>query len=113
MSPFNLGLVVLASALFVAAAGCAKLHALAPAWPRLLGALALYTAGNLVVIRVVREVGLGLAMSVSAVVQLIVVNLLAVAVFRERLTGPQYLGVALGVVAVTLIMLPTGSGRGR
>ncbi len=112
MSPFNLGLVVLASALFVAAAGCAKLHALAPAWPRLLGALALYTAGNLVVIRVVREVGLGLAMSVSAVVQLIVVNLLAVAVFRERLTGPQWLGMALGVAAVALIALSPG-GRGR
>ena len=30
-----------------------------PAWPRLAGNLALYTAGNLVVIRVLREVGLG------------------------------------------------------
>lgn len=113
MSPTSLWLVVLASTLFVAAAGCAKLYALAPAWPRLVGALLLYTAGNLVVIRVVREVGLGLAMSVSAVIQLIVVNLLAVTVFRERLTGPQYLGVALGLVAVALITLPTGSGRGR
>lgn len=111
MSPTKLGLVVLAAALFVAAAGCTKLHALAPTWPRLLGALALYTAGNLVVIRIVREVGLGLAMSVSTVAQLIVVNLLAVVVFGERLTGPQYLGVALGVVAVALIALPS-SGRG-
>ena len=112
MSPINLGLVILAAGIFVGAAACAKLHALTPGWPYLVGVLALYTAGNLVVIRVVREVGLGLAMSVSTVAQLIVVNLLAVVVFRERLTGPQYLGVLLGVVAVALIGLPTDS-RGR
>ena len=28
-----------------------------------------------------------------------------VMVFRERLSGPQYVGVALGVVAVVLMML--------
>lgn len=98
--------------LFVGAAACAKLHALAPAWPPLLGALALYTAGNLVLIRVVRVAGLGLAMSVSSVIQLIVVNLLAVVIFRERLTVTQYLGIALGVAAVALIVLPASS-RGR
>ena len=106
MSSINLGLVVVAALIFVAAATCAKLHVLEPAWWRLGGALALYTAGNLVVIRVLRDVGLGLAMSLSTVVQLIVVNLLAVMVFRERLTGAQYAGVALGVVAVVLMMLP-------
>jgi small multidrug resistance pump len=106
VSPINLGLVVLAAFMFVGAAACAKLHVLEPAWWRLGGALVLYTAGNLVVIRVLREVGLGLAMSLSTVVQLVVVNLLAVMVFRERLSGPQYVGVALGVVAVVLMMLP-------
>jgi small multidrug resistance pump len=89
VAPINLALVVLAAAIFVAAAACAKLHAVTPGWPYLSSELALYAAGNLVIIRVVREVGLGLAMSVSTVVQLIVVNLLAVVVFRERLTGPQ------------------------
>lgn len=106
MSPGNFLLVILAAVVFVAAAGCAKLYVLEPAWSRLLGALALYTVGNLMVIRVLREVGLGLAMSVSTVVQLIVVNLMAVLLFRERLTGPQYVGVALGVAAVALMMLP-------
>lgn len=106
MSPTNLGLVVLAAAVFVGAAACAKFYAQDPAWWRLGAALALYTVGNLLVIRVLREVGLGLAMSVSTVVQLIVVNLLAVVIFRERLTGPQYVGVALGVAAVVLMMLP-------
>lgn len=106
MSPANFLLVVLAAIVFVAAAACAKLYVLTPAWPRLLSALALYTIGNLVVIRVLREVGLGLAMSLSTIVQLIVVNLMAVLIFRERLTGPQYLGVALGLAAVALMLLP-------
>jgi len=59
--------------IFVAAAAGAKLYALEPAWWRLGGTtLALYTAGNLVVVRVLREVGLAIAMSLSSVVQLIV-----------------------------------------
>lgn len=112
MSPTNLGLVVLAAGIFVAAGACAKLYALTPDWSRLVMALALYTAGNLVVIRVVREAGLGLTMSVSTVAQLIAINLLAVVVFRERLSGTQYLGILLGIAAVALIVLP-GSGRSR
>lgn len=103
---------MLAAGIFVGAAALAKLHAVTPGWPYLLGALMLYTVGNLVVIRVVRDAGLGLTMSVSTIAQLIVVNLLALVVFRERLTGPQYLGILLGVVAVALIVLPAGS-RGR
>ena len=112
MSFLNVALVLLAAGIFVAAGACAKLYALVPEWPRLIAALALYTAGNLVIIRVVRDAGLGLTMSVSTVVQLVVMNLLAVIVFRERLTGPQYLGVLLGIVAVALIVLPSSS-RGR
>ena len=112
MSPGNFLLVVLGAVIFVAAATCAKLYVLEPAWSRLVGALALYTAGNLVVIRVLREVGLGLAMSLSTIVQLIVVNLMAVLIFRERLTGLQYAGVALGLAAVALMLLPARlSGR--
>ena len=88
MSAANLLLMVLAAAIFVAAAACAKLYALEPGWWRLGGTLALYSVGNLVVLRVLREVGLALAMSLSAVAQLIVVNALAVLIFRERLSGP-------------------------
>ena len=112
MSLANLSLMVLAAVIFVAAAGGAKLYVLEPAWWRLGGMLVLYTAGNLVVVRVLREVGLALAMSLSSVAQLIVVNILAVLIFRERLTGAQYVGVVLGVTAVALMMLsPRGPGR--
>ena len=105
MSLGNLMLMALAGLIFVAAATCAKLYAVDPGWGPLGGTLALYTAGNLVVLRVLREVGLALAMSLSAVIQLIVVNLSAVLVFRERLSGPQYVGLVLGVVAVALMLL--------
>jgi len=96
--------MVLATGIFVAAAACAKLYALEPDWWRLGGTLALYSAGNLVVLRVLREVGLALAMSLSTVSQLIVVNALAVLIFRERLSGPQYVGIVLGVAAVGLMI---------
>ena len=69
MSAVNLLLMVLAAAIFVAAAACAKLYALEPGWWRLGGTLALYSAGNLVVLRVLREVGLALAMVVTLIFQ--------------------------------------------
>ena len=106
MSPLNLTLMLGAAVIFVVASAGAKLYVQAPSWWQLLLVLALYTAGNLVVIRVLRDVGLSRVMSLSTVLQLIVVNLLAVLVFRERLTGMQYLGVGLGVVAVVLMMWP-------
>jgi small multidrug resistance pump len=112
MSLANPSLMVLAAVIFVAAAGGAKLYVLEPAWWRLGGTLVLYTAGNLVVVRVLREVGLALAMSLSFVAQLIAVNFLAALISRERLTGAQYVGVVLGVTAVALMMLsPRGPGR--
>jgi glucose uptake protein len=106
MSPFNLTLMLGAAVIFVTASAGAKIYVQAPSWWRLLVVLALYTAGNLVVIRVLRDVGLSRVMSLSTVLQLIIVNLLAVLVFRERLTGMHYLGVGLGVVAVILMMWP-------
>jgi glucose uptake protein len=57
-------------------------------------------------VRLMREGGLGLAISASAIVQLIVVNIIAVAVFGERLSTPQLAGVGLGVLAMALMMFP-------
>ena len=51
-----------------------------------------------------------LAISASAVVQLVLVNVIAFVVFGERLTFTQMAGVALGIVAMALMMLPA-SGR--
>ncbi len=68
--------------------------------------LGLYCIGNLMMVRLMREGGLGLAISASAIVQLVVVNIIAFAVFGERLSLPQMAGVGLGVVSMALMLFP-------
>ena len=90
--------------IFVGAASSAKAWALSAnniAWLAL--TLALYTLGNLIMLRLIRDVGMGIALSLSAVVQLVAVNLVALAFFGERLTGLQSIGVVLAIIAVALI----------
>ena len=77
----------------------------------LLGALALFCVGNVMMVRLMRESGLALAVSVSSVVQLVLLTLVAILWFGERPGGLQLAGMALGVVAVALIAWPHG-GRG-
>ena len=72
--------------------------------------LALYCVGNLMMVRLMREGGLGLAISASAIAQLLLVNIIAFAVFGERLSGVQLAGVALGFVAMGLMLLPASGG---
>jgi drug/metabolite transporter (DMT)-like permease len=55
---------------------------------------------------VLRANGLGLAISLSAVFQLIAISAMAMLVFGERPTGLQLGGMALGVVAVLMIAWP-------
>lgn len=74
----------------------------------LLGALALFTLGNLMMVRLMRESGLAVAISVSSIVQLVIIGLVAWFVFGERPTGLQIAGMALGVVAVAMIAWPQG-----
>lgn len=75
----------------------------------LFGALALFTLGNLMMVRLMRESGLAMAISVSSIVQLVIIGLVAWFVFGERPTGMQMAGMALGVVAVALIAWPAGA----
>jgi small multidrug resistance pump len=75
----------------------------------LVGALGLFTVGNLMMVRLMRESGLAIAISVSSVAQLLLISLVAFLWFGERPTGIQLLGMALGVVAVTLIAWPQGA----
>ncbi len=75
----------------------------------LLAALVLFSVGNLMMVRLMRESGLAVAISVSSVVQLVLIGLVAWFVFGERPTGLQIAGMALGVVAVAMIAWPTGA----
>ena len=69
-------------------------------------AMALYVIGNLMMIRIMREIGLGPAISVATIAQLILINVVAYAIFGERLAPLQVAGMALGVVSMTLILFP-------
>ena len=98
-----------AMAAFLAAASALRLHAgqAAAVSAPLVAALALYTVGNLMMVRLMREAGgMAAAMSVAAVLQLVLVNLVAILAFGERPAPTQLLGIALGVVATVLILVP-------
>ena len=97
--------------IYLAAAMVAKSWALNPGWGKLVLTLTLYTAGNLIMLRLVREFGMSSAFSLSAVIQLVAVNVIALTWFGEKLTTMQTGGVALAVVAVAMISLGPSLGR--
>lgn len=99
-----------ATAVFVAANGVLKTYAVKGGWPVLVGALLLFCVGNWLMVQVMRANGLGLAIAVSAIFQLVAISLLALVVFGERPTPLQLAGMALGVVAVAMIAWPQGGG---
>jgi small multidrug resistance pump len=99
-----------ASAIFIAAASATRAYISTDNWLWVALSLSLYVAGNLVMIRIMREGGLGLAISISAIAQLILVNVIAFAVFSERMTNVQIGGVALGILAMVLMMWPQKVG---
>ncbi len=92
---------------FIAAASAAKSWTLsANNWALLALTLLLYTIGNLIMLRLIRDMGMGIALSLSGIVQLVAVNLVAVAIFGERLTLQQSIGLAMGLTSVVLILWP-------
>lgn len=93
---------------FVAANGVLKTYAVQGGGWLLAGALALFCLGNTLMVQVMRGSGLGLAISLSAVFQLVAISLMAMVVFGERPTPLQLAGMALGLVAVTMIVWPQG-----
>jgi glucose uptake protein len=98
-----------ATAVFVAANGVLKTYAVKGGWPVLVGALLLFCVGNWLMVQVMKANGLGLAIALSAIFQLLAISLMAIVVFGERPTGLQLSGMALGCVAVAMIAWPTGA----
>ncbi|MGB3500513.1 MAG: hypothetical protein WBA44_02740 [Mesorhizobium sp.] len=99
---FQLGL---STVIFLLAATMAKYWALGPTLWKLLVTLALYTGGNLIMLRLVREFGMSTAFSLSAVIQLVAVNVIALVFFSERLAPIQSIGLGLAIISVVLITL--------
>lgn len=94
------------TAVFVAANAALKTYALQGGIWVLVGALALFCLGNTLMVQVMRGNGLGVAIALSVVFQLVAITVMAVVVFGERPTGLQLAGMALGVVAVLMIAWP-------
>lgn len=94
-----------ACAIFIVAASSAKAWALSPSPWKILQTMALYTAGNLLMLRLVRDLGMATAFSISAVLQLLAVNAIAILVYGERVGAVEGAGLVLAVVAVALITL--------
>lgn len=106
MTPASIALLSASTVAFLAAASSAKAWALSQnSWFWLVLTLALYTLGNLIMLRLIRDVGMGIALSLSAIVQLVAVNVIALAVFGERLSPIQSAGIALAILAVAMITL--------
>ena len=91
---------------FLAASSALKWHVGNGGLKALVVALVLYTLGNLMMVRLVRESGMGVAISVSAVLQLLLANAIAFGFFNERPSLTQLAGIGLGIVAVALILIP-------
>jgi hypothetical protein len=111
MSLFGALQLGLSTVIFLLAATVAKSWALAPGVGKLVLTLLLYSAGNLVMLRLVREFGMASAFSLSAVIQLVAVNVIALSWFGERLSVMQGSGIALAILAVGLITFGPALGR--
>ena len=97
-----------ATCVFVAANAVLKVYATKGQVPVLIGALAMFCLGNWLMVQVMKANGLGLAIALSAIFQLVAISVMAIFVFGERPTGLQLAGMALGCVAVAMIAWPTG-----
>ena len=112
MSLFGLAQLGLSTVIFLVAATAAKQWGLSPSLGKVVWTLALYTLGNLVMLRLIREFGMSISFSLSAVIQLVAVNIVAIAFYSERIGALQGAGVVLAIAAVALITLgPYLQGR--
>lgn len=109
MSGSGLIWLTVAMVSFVGANAVLRSYAASSMAMTLVGALALFLFGNLFMVRAMREGGLALAVAISSVVQLVLLALIGVLWFGERLSPVQVVGVALGIVSVALIVWPQGA----
>ena len=99
-------LLSVAMLVFLSAASSLRAYAGGAALWVLLLALALYCIGNLMMVPLMKANGMAVAMSVSAVLQLVMSALVAVTAFGERPMTIQWAGIGLGIIAVVLILWP-------
>jgi drug/metabolite transporter (DMT)-like permease len=99
--------LAVSSVVFVGAATASRTYVATSNWLWVALSMSLYIVGNLIMLRLMRDGGMGIAISVSAVAQLLLANIVAYLLFSERLTPVQTAGALLGLVAMGLMMWPT------
>jgi small multidrug resistance pump len=102
--------ISVSAVIFVSAATASRMYVATSNMLWVVLSLSLYIVGNLIMIRLMREGGLGLAISISAIAQLVLANVIAFSFFQEKLSPVQMGGIMLGLVAVTLMMWPQKAG---
>ena len=108
MNPSTFFLLGTAILIFLVAASTSRVYATDGRLFLVVLAMTLYVIGNLMMIKIMRDVGLGVSISVATIAQLILINVVAYAIFGERLAPLQIAGMGLGLVSMALILLPTG-----
>ncbi|MBB4063224.1 hypothetical protein [Gellertiella hungarica] len=110
MKLWVMAMLGLTTGVFIAAASTLRLYVGGGPLYALFGALCLYVTGNLMMVPLMRETGLGLTVSVLSVTQLLLVNLIAFIVYGEKLGAMQLSGMMLGTVAIALMLWPSQGG---
>jgi glucose uptake protein len=108
MNGVVLGFLAGSTAVFMVANSLLKTYAQRGGVWVLVAALAAFCLGNWMMVRVMRENGLGLALALSLVFQLVAITAIAFLYFGERPTSLQLAGVVLGIVAIGMIAWPQG-----
>ena len=110
MNAVVLGYLAASTGVFMVANALLKTYAAKGATFFLIAALACFCLGNFLMVKVMRENGLGLALALSLVFQLVAVTVIAFVFFGERPTGLQVAGVVVGIVSISMIAWPQGGG---
>ncbi|MFI4994802.1 MAG: hypothetical protein ACHQAQ_03340 [Hyphomicrobiales bacterium] len=100
-----------ATAIFIGAASSAKAWSISPSFGRVILTLVLYVIGNLLVMRLLRQIGMATAFSITAVLQLVAVNLVAIFAFGERVGLAEGAGIVMAIAGVALITFAPYLGR--
>lgn len=108
MNAIVLGWLAASTAVFMAANSVLKIYAAKGGIPVLIGALALFCLGNFLMVQVMRANGLGIAIALSLIFQLIAITGVAFVVFGERPSPLQLAGLVLGIIAIGMIVWPKG-----
>lgn len=108
MSGAVLAYLAASTGVFMAANSVLKLYAAKGGLATLIGALALFCLGNVLMVQVMRANGLGIALALSLIFQLVAITAVAFFFFGERPSALQLAGVLLGLVAITMIAWPKG-----